>query len=869
PDGTGETGDFTRESSARDMGPAVDLPVLPANINRHETYTIPRTGEFIAPLIQGQARYVRVQLDTPDTAVELDSVVLVNSGVYDHSPHDGYFLCSNAALNRLWYFSTWTLQIASFPNHDAWKTVDGWVLPRKLERADEIGLSVDGKAWGDVTVETSFELRANPHHVSAAGVAFRAQDARNAYKVEFALNGVFRLIQRNGGVDKVLSEKKLAGPLTDGARYHLQIEAKGNLIATRLDGVVVDETRDDTFRSGRVGFYTPKEKWPLFDSISVKDGKGRTLLEDDFAGDLSKWQFARTLSFVADGGKRDRLVWSGDLYFAQRNVYYAFARPTYMRDSLKMLAFNQTPEGYVQACPYPETSVPPVAGDYGPFPSDEFAAWLVPVAWEHLLYTDDIATLKEIYPALKRLLGYLGSRIGADGLFVQDRATSKHAGNLDLGDTRQRAYMNVLLWGVFSDAARIADRLGYKDDGAAARQKAGVIRRALFDKLWDESRGWLCEAVETRGFGAEANALALSMGLLSQPQAERVAKHFRLIGHGKFQALASRGLFTYGFGQPGMKAIYEHNWMKLVDPGWQGATTTTECMGMGTRGWGDESHPDTAIAYQFSAYLLGVVPLEPGFRRFQVRPLPVKEVSWARGLVPTPHGAIDVGWEMKETALRLKLTVPGGTEADVVLPGGESVLVNSRPGKVTGLGNGSYDIEVRGIRAVDTAEPVRVSQEVNTKLRVAASSSHEEGGWGAANLAAPESDKGKKGYSSAAHDGAVGQEWVVIDLGEEATLKGIVLVPRGDVGAKGGGVAGFPRDFTVQIATEPEKYTTVASFTNCPAPDGKGLSVDLYTVIGYPKVRRVKIHATRFGEPASDEAGVYRMQLERVRIVKQ
>jgi hypothetical protein len=70
PDGTGETGDFTRESSARYMGPTVDLPVLPANINRHEIYSIPRTGEFIAPLIQGQARYVRVQLDSPETAVD-------------------------------------------------------------------------------------------------------------------------------------------------------------------------------------------------------------------------------------------------------------------------------------------------------------------------------------------------------------------------------------------------------------------------------------------------------------------------------------------------------------------------------------------------------------------------------------------------------------------------------------------------------------------------------------------------------------------------------------------------------------------------------------------------------------------------------
>ena len=867
PNGLSETGCFSRETSARYLGSTFDLPVLPGNVNRHETYTIPRTGHFIAPLIQGQARYVRLQLDSPDTSIDIDSVTMVNSEVHDRSPHDGYFLCSDKRLNRLWYISTWTLQIASFPNHDGWKTVDGWLLPRKLEQADDIGLSVAGEKWGDVTVETCFELRTNPHHASAASVAFRAQDARNAYMVELALNGVFKLIQRKGGADKVLSEKKLSGPLTDGTRYHLKIEAKGNLITTRLDDVVVDETRDDAFLAGRVGFYTPKEKWPLFDFICVKDEKGRTLLEDDFAGDLSKWQYARTLSFVADGAKRDRLIWSGDLYFAQRNVYYAFAQPTYMRDSLKMLAFNQTPEGYVQACPYPENNMPPASGAYGPFPSDEFAAWLVPVAWEHLLYTDDVATLKEIYPALRRLLGYLGDRIGTDGLFVQDRATSKHAGNLNSGDTRKRAYMNILLWGVFSDAARIAERLGYKEDAAAAEKKAEVIKRALFERLWDEKAGYFYDAVETPSLGAEANALALSMGLLTSEQAERVVPQMRKIGHGKFQSLASRGMLAYGFGQQGLKAIVEHNWLKLVAPGWKGAATTTECMGMGTRGWGDESHPDTAIAYHLSAYVLGVLPLEPGLSKFQVKPLPLHDVSWAKGLVPTPHGVIAAGWEKTGTTLLLKLTVPAGTCADVVLPKGETVLVNGKPGEVLGLGKGTYEIEVRGLAASEKVSVTQSEAKVG-KIKFTASSSHEQGGWSVANLVAAESDLTKKGYSSAAHDGAAGQEWVAIDLGEEATLKEIVLVPRSDTKTKDGGVVGFPQDFTVQIGTDPEKYTTVAALTNCPAPDAKGLSVDLYTVIGYPSARYVRIAVTRLGPPARDEPDIYRLQFSRIRLLR-
>ena len=864
PDGLSETGDFTRETSARYLGPTFDLPVLPGNINRHETYTIPRTGRFIAPLLQGQARYVRVQLDTPDTSVEIDAVVMVNSGVYDRSPHDGYFLCSDERINRLWYISTWTLQIASFPNHDAWKSVDGWLLPRKLEQADDVGLSVAGAEWTDVTVDTTFELRANPHHVSAAGVAFRAKDARNAYLAEVALDGIFRLIVRKDGKDAILKEKRLSAPLTDGVRYSLKVDARGPALTTRLDGAVIDETRDGTFATGRVGFYTPKEKWPLFDAIRVTDRQGRTLLADDFAGDLSRWQFAHTLSFVADGAKRDRLIWSGDLYFAQRNVYYAFANPTYLRDSLKMLAFNQTPEGYVHASPYPERSVPPPSGDYGPFPSDEFAAWLVPVAWEHLLYTGDTATLREIWPAIKRLLDYLNANTGSNGLFVQRAETSKHAGNLNPGDVRTRAYMNILLWGVFTDAERIARHLDLSAEAAVAQKRADAIKKSVFAQLWDEANGYFKEALETHKFGPEANALALSMGLVTREQALRIAPQFKKIGHGKFQSLASRGKLEYGFAQSGLQMIFDHNWLKLLDEGWKGATTTTECMGMMTKGWGDESHPDTAIADHFSAYILGVQPKQPGYKSFLVKPHPTREVRWAKGLVPTPQGPIAASWEFAGDVFSLSLTVPKGTTAGVRLPEGGKVTVNGkRPQSLSELPEGTYAIELRGLPADAWADPTMPSSaaEKDANYTVMTSSSHEEGGWGRANLFAPLGEAAKRGYSSAPHASADASEWVEIDLGAEMTLAKLVLVPR-DAGA------GFPRDFTVQIAKQPGVYTTVATYTGCSAPDAKGLTVDLYTVIGYPSVRLVRLAATRLGEPARDEPNAYRLQLGRVRLVR-
>jgi alpha-L-rhamnosidase len=38
----------------------------------------------------------------------------------------------------------------------------------------------------------------------------------------------------------------------------------------------------------------------------------------------------------------------------------------------------------------------------------------------------------------------------------------------------------------------------------------------------------------------------------------------------------------------------------------------------------------------------------------------------------TPHGTVRVEWKLDDGALHLEATVPGGVEADVVLPGGEA-----------------------------------------------------------------------------------------------------------------------------------------------------------------------------------------------------
>jgi len=809
-DGLGEKGCFSRETSARYLGPAFDIPALPGNINRHEIYEIRRTGRFVAPLIQGQERYVRIQLDTPGTEVTLSSFKIENANVFRSGDFAGDFHCSDERLDRLWQISAWTCQIASFPNHDAWKCAGGCLLPRKLEAAS-------GEGWRrktapcDGTLVVSYEFDANPH---------------------FPL----------GRFDVLAGDRRTAVAQTS---------------TNELKEVAVEIRKGERF-----GIAVEKESWPVVRSVRLVDGDGAVRWQSRFdAPDgLEEWDFARTPPFVADGAKRDRLVWSGDLWWAERNLYYSFnpGDEPFMRGSLDLLAANQTPAGYIQACPYAEQSTPLKDGEYGPFPSDEFAAWFVPVLYDYYLYSGDAAATRRLYPKALKLMDYLAAHTADDGTFVQRRETSKHAGNLHLGDMSHRAYMDILLWKCCEDASAMAADFGDSKSKARFAEWAKKLSAAIRSRFWDEEGGFFVVSDASGGFGFEANALALATRFATHEEALRIAPRLKRTGHGKFQALAARGLMEYGFTDRGLAAIAAHNWLKLLDPEWKGALTTTECMGMRRKGWGDESHPDTAITGILSSGVLGVVPVAPGYSRFEFRPHPCAGVSFASGKVPTPHGSINAEWRMEGGCLVAVVDVPDGTEASVVMP----------DGAVKTFAAGKHRIVAENIAPSALADPVRetTAGDGDASLRITASSSHEAGGWSVKNLVRSHKARRAKGWSSKGHDSAKAEEWVAIDLGAVKGVEKLELWAREDRDSCGG-VAGFPKRFVVEGSDDAGVWRTLKSYENVrpPAP-GRPFVVDFYTVIGCPKMRHLRIRATELGAPASDEPDVWRLQFKRLAV---
>ena len=617
PNGLTGKGDFQRETSARYLGKQFDLPVLPGNVNRHEIYRIGRTGRFVAPLIQGQERYARFHVEPKDASVTITNFAITNAEVFAAEPLAGSFRCSDERLNKLWDASVWTCRLASFPNHDAWKNAGGRLMPRKLEKGEPDGWCKTF-APDDGTLEVTYEFDANPHF-------------------PVGKFDVLTGIQRTAVVQ---------------------------------DGTNVLKTLKLLIREGeRFGFAVEKESWPMIDTVVIRNKDGKVVFRDDFDGSLDGWEFTRTRAYIADGAKRDRLVWSGDLWWAERNIFHAFA-PTvpYIRDSIRMLAENQTPEGYVQACPFPESHRPLKSLELGPWESDEFAAWLVPVAWDYLLYTGDAETVREVYPAIRRLMDYLMANREPDGLFRMRPGYSKSIGGDRLGYVEHVTYMNLLLWMCYRDAAAIADELKERD-AARWRKEQTVLADTIRKRLWNADGRHFKASLENPGFRVLDNSFAFAIGFLTEEEANTLAPRLTRFGVGKIQALILRGKFEYGYGTSAVKTFDGSNWLKVLEDSWPGAHCTTECMFMMTKSWWDESHPDTAMAGQLSDYILGVRPTSPGYRTWTFEPRP-GNLTFAEGRVPTPRGFIEARWERVGDRLKCRVKAPGEAERnfEIALP---------------------------------------------------------------------------------------------------------------------------------------------------------------------------------------------------------
>ncbi|HSZ54536.1 MAG TPA: alpha-L-rhamnosidase C-terminal domain-containing protein [Tepidisphaeraceae bacterium] len=253
--------------------------------------------------------------------------------------------------------------------------------------------------------------------------------------------------------------------------------------------------------------------------------------------------------------------------------------------------------------------------------------------------------------------------------------------------------------------ADVAETLGKTDDAVEFRRAAAHAVTSLNNKLVDPQSELYVDGEGTTHCSLHANLFPLAFGLVPAERQAKVLDFVRSRGmacsvYGA-QFLMD-GLFDHGCGADAvrlMTAPGDRSWRHMVQD--TGTTITLEAWDTRYKPNQDWNHAwGAAPANLLPRMILGVEPLQAGYGKTLIWPRCAGKsaagtVSWARGKVPTPKGAILVNWHQTAAGFQMTIELPSTTSALVRLPldWGERILVDAKP--VTGLTHGrSVEVEL-------------------------------------------------------------------------------------------------------------------------------------------------------------------------------
>ena len=120
-----------------------------------------------------------------------------------------------------------------------------------------------------------------------------------------------------------------------------------------------------------------------------------------------------------------------------------------------------------------------------------------------------------------------------------------------------------------------------------------------------------------------------------------------------------------------------------------GATTIWELwsnkVGMGMN---SHNHPAFGSVGQWLYQALVGINLEPdhpGYERIRIQPQTVRDLEWVSGSMNTIRGLIASSWKRTSETLTLDVTIPVGSEADIVIPKPARAVASSSNEYLKGL----------------------------------------------------------------------------------------------------------------------------------------------------------------------------------------
>jgi hypothetical protein len=357
-------------------------------------------------------------------------------------------------------------------------------------------------------------------------------------------------------------------------------------------------------------------------------------------------------------------MWWGDARIQFQVTAHAYGDVTLFERGLGLVARSKALDGSLHAHPpsdAPNHRLP-----------DFMMTWIMSL-WDHYFHTGRKDVLEECKTSLLGVISFLQSHTTDQGLVGGFEGMWVFLDWQNLFKSNYSAVLNLM----YLQALRSMDKL-FSDPKLA--NFINSLESAIVKYFWDERAGLWRDGWDVNtgqmvdSVSQHANALAILLDLKPETH-HSIAKNVLLkAADSRRSKILTASPFFYAYvlealAKAGLRddviRIIRVKWGEMID---KGATTFWEV-------WEPTYHSrchawSASPVYHLMQQVLGVMPVEPGWKRVRIAPCPAN-LDYARGKVPSPLGLIQVEWERAaEDQLAVRVELPEGMQAEFVSPAG-------------------------------------------------------------------------------------------------------------------------------------------------------------------------------------------------------
>jgi len=287
------------------------------------------------------------------------------------------------------------------------------------------------------------------------------------------------------------------------------------------------------------------------------------------------------------------------------------------------------------------------------------------------LFTGQREILREFYEPSRKLMQAFARHLNADGLlqnlsgscWIDHELWDYH----DADRSGVRTRLDLRFYQALRDFTYVATEFGHKADARESQMTADRVRDGILGVLWDPQRHLFIDGSKggklLSSISIHVNYLALLYEVAPRDEWEPMFK--AMIDPALHAARAFSPFFHYYIHRALFKIEKPERVLDYLQEIWGGFLR----MGLTTFPEGLVPTTDSRChAYSCTpnvdlmSDIIGLFPLEPGFRVFGFRPR-LTLLADASASLPTPHGFIQVNWKTLSEFTELHLSVPPGTQA--------------------------------------------------------------------------------------------------------------------------------------------------------------------------------------------------------------